>query len=77
MIFSLYLQVKPFDAILIHMENTIKEYMSVIGTKGGKKTLEKYGKKHFSELGKKGYLAMKEVVKKKLTTTKPLDKNNE
>jgi hypothetical protein len=35
------------------MKNTIQDYMSTIGKKGGKATRKKYGKKHYSEIAKK------------------------
>ena len=41
-----------------------KEHMRMIASKGGKKTLELYGKINLSKIGKKGYKAMK----KKLST---------
>ena len=50
--------------------------MKIIGRKGGRKTLKKYGKPHYSEAGKKGYVKMKEALAKKLSTgglVKPLD----
>lgn len=37
----------------------IKEEMGQLGQAGGKKTLKKYGKKHFRELAKKRWLKAK------------------
>ena len=35
-------------------DKTIKEVMSLMGRKGGKSNLTKYGKEYFSEIGKLG-----------------------
>jgi general stress protein YciG len=34
--------------------NNIKDYLSVIGKKGGSTTKKRHGSKHFSDAGKKG-----------------------
>ena len=35
-------------------QRIISEYMAMLGRKGGRQTLKNKGKKHFSEMGKKG-----------------------
>lgn len=35
-------------------ETEIKKYFKKVGSKGGTSTLNKHGKKHFSDIGKKG-----------------------
>lgn len=46
------------------MKNTIKEYLSKLGTKGGKTTKKRYGKKHFSMIAKKRWKDRKTLENK-------------
>ena len=58
------------------ISKALSRQLKIIGRKGGRKTLKKYGKPHYSEAGKKGYVKMKEALAKKLSTgglVKPLD----
>ncbi|MEK9207427.1 MAG: hypothetical protein AAB922_03030 [Patescibacteria group bacterium] len=49
------------------MQNTIKDYMSVIGKKGGNTTKKRYGKGYFSKIAKmkKNPLIHKRLAEKK------------
>ena len=48
-----------------------KKWLASIGKKGGQKTAQIHGKKHYSKAGKKGYEKMKEVLEKRKNT--PVD----
>ena len=54
-------------AKLNNMQNTIKDYMSVIGKKGGNTTKKRYGKGYFSKIAKmkKNPLIHKRLAEKK------------
>jgi len=39
------------------MKKNLSNIASTLGKKGGKETLKRKGKKHFSEIGKKGALS--------------------
>lgn len=61
---------KPLDSGFliryhINMKPNIetKKWLASIGKKGGKKTAEIHGKKHYSKAGKKGYKKMMQVLK--------------
>jgi hypothetical protein len=51
------------------MKNTIQDYMSTIGKKGGKSTKKKYGKDHYRKIANKRWA--------KLSTSKPLASSGE
>ena len=55
-----------------------RKHLAIIGSKGGQKTMQRYGKKHLSKIGKKGYKAMKAAMEKKLKeslNSTPVDKS--
>jgi general stress protein YciG len=53
------------------MQKQVTDYLSKIGEKGGATTKKRYGKKHYSEIGKQGGRPKKVVEPK----TKPIAKN--
>lgn len=63
------------------MDKQISEAAAAMGRKGGKAKLKKYGKKHYSEMGKKGmetrWGKKKDDQKKSETEEDELDKEEE
>lgn len=41
-----------------------RAYFAALGSKGGKKTAKKYGKKHMAEIGRKGAAARIRTIEK-------------
>lgn len=43
----------------------VREYMRTLGSRGGKATLKKHGKKHFSKIGVKGVETQAKLKKRR------------